>query len=68
MKKIILGLTALAAVMTLGTSTLLAHDDSKCGASKCGTSKPAKCGGETPAPKCGGDKPEKCATGKCGGK
>lgn len=78
MKKIILGFTALAAVMTLGTTTLLA-DDNKCGAHKCGTSKPAKCGGEKTTPKCGGDKSEKCGgdkketapkcgAGKCGGK
>lgn len=71
MKKVILGLAALVAVMTLGTTSLVAHDHAKCGASKCGTSKPAKCGGETPTAKCGGDKNAssgKCATAKCGGK
>lgn len=70
MKKVILGFTALAAVMTLGTTSLLA-EESKCGASKCGTSKPAKCGGDKPASKCGGDKnatSSKCGAGKCGGK
>ena len=57
-----------AALFTgLGATSALA--DSKCGAGKCGSSKPTKCGGEKKG-KCGGEKASKCGgekAGKCGG-
>jgi len=55
-----------AALFTgLGVTSAMAGD--KCGAGKCGSSKPAKCGGEKKG-KCGGEKKAgKCGAGKCGG-
>jgi len=74
MKK--MGLMALlvgAALFTgLGVTSAMAGD--KCGAGKCGSSKPAKCGGEKKG-KCGGEKKcgakkpapsDRCGAGKCG--
>lgn len=73
MKKLILGFAAVLAMIAFSTTTLTA-EESKCGAGKCGTEKPAKpvkpeskCG----EGKCGTDKPKpdaKCGAGKCGGK
>lgn len=66
MKKLILGLTVLLAMVAFTTSSLVA-EDSKCGEGKCNTEKPAKCG----EGKCGTEKPKpesKCGEGKCGGK
>lgn len=61
MKKLILGLTVLLAMVAFTTSSLVA-EDSKCGEGKCNTEKPAKCGTEKPKPE------SKCGEGKCGGK
>jgi len=60
MKKLILGLAALLAMIAFSTTSLTAEE------SKSGTEKPAKCAaGKCESGKCGQGK---CASGKCGGK
>lgn len=48
MKKIILGLAALLAIVAFSTTTLTAADDKA--PAKCGNDKPAKCGLDKPKP------------------
>lgn len=61
MKKVKLATLLLGAALFTGIgATSLLAESGKCGAGKCGSSTPAKCGGEKKSMKCG--------AGKCGGK